>query len=129
MSLIFTPCVTAIFTSHDPSKILEKLSELSGSKIVSEFEAEYWGLETQEELDDFQEGRTRYREELYQALLRYALGRPVRVEVEDFEPHKAIIAKQLIAEEPSLAFKMDALLAKVDMTYRGAQNKGDLPPI
>ena len=115
---------------HDPSKILEKLSELSGSKIVSEFEPEYWGLETQEELDDFHKAQTdRYRQELYQELLRYALGRPVRVELEELVHHKAGIAKQLIAEEPSLAFKMDALLAKVDMTYRGAQNKGDLPPI
>ena len=106
-NVMFLECIVG----HDPSKILDKLRELSGSEIVSEIEPEYWGLQTQEELDDFHKAQTdRYRQELYQALLRPALGLPVLVEDEDFEPHKAIIAKQLIADEPGLALKMDDLL-------------------
>jgi hypothetical protein len=129
-----TPAGNVMFlecgVGHDPSKILDKLRELSGSDIVSEFEAEYWGLETQEELDDFHKAQTdRYRQELYQDLLRYTLGRPGLFEWKEFDYYKAEIAKHLIAKDPSLALEMDALLAKVDMTYRGAQNKGDLPPI
>ena len=132
LSAEVTPAGNVMFlecgVGHHPRKILEKLSELSGSEIVSEVDSEYWGVETPEELGHCDRYASHYREELYRELLRYALGHPARVELEEVVRQKAGIAKDLIAKDPSLAFKMDALLERFDQEYRGAQNKGDLPP-
>jgi hypothetical protein len=108
---------------HDPRKILEKLGALSGSEIVSQFDSEYWGVETPEELGHCDRYASHYREELYRELLRYALEHPVRVELEELARQKAGIAKDLIAKDPSLAFKLDVLLERFDQEYRGRGTK------
>ena len=113
---------------QDPSKILKKLSEISGSEFYAEFQPEFSGSETMEEQDIYREiTADSHRKEIYQYLLRHALGLPDRYE--ELSYYKAEIARHLIAKEPSLAFDRDRLLNRVNWECQKAQNNGDLPPI
>ena len=87
-----------------PGKILGAIAEALDTEIVSEYEPQFWGFETQEEWDSFQqkmadEGEAKF----YEDLMKF-----VRGETNDLRPGtigmiQADIAKDLIAESPHLA--------------------------
>ena len=53
----FVDCLTRYAPNGAPGKILNALANVFDTDIVSEYEPQFWGFDTQEEWDAWQEGR------------------------------------------------------------------------
>jgi hypothetical protein len=84
-----------------PGKILNAVAVVFDVDIVSEYEPQYWGFDTQEEWDACMENMSKEAEEKFHIeLLKYLRGEP-----NDIGPGnigKAEIAKTLVEKDPSL---------------------------
>jgi hypothetical protein len=86
-----------------PQRILEAISNEFNVQIVSEYEPEYWGYETQAEWDAAWELRAReHEQEFYEQVEKFIQG-----ETHDIRPGtvgmtQAEIAKDLVARNPEL---------------------------
>jgi hypothetical protein len=112
--------------SNRPDVIFDAIFQEFKIKIVTEREPEFWGFQTREE---WREARSRgQRESLYRELRKYLDGRPNDIETDakayserEGAPSvtvgliKAQVAKQLVAEDPTLLdpAKGDELTTKV----------------
>jgi hypothetical protein len=87
----------------DPEKILKAIAEVFDTNIVSEYEPQYWGFETQEEWDACMERMSReYEEKFHVELLKYCRGEPNDIEPGTNGELDAEIAKKLSDKDPSL---------------------------
>ena len=110
----------ARYAGNNGSYILASISEVFGLRIVSEYEPEYWGFETQAEWDAADEALSReYEDRFYADVIRYAKGEDNEIGLGTVAHIKAEIAKTLIAEEPNLSepTMRAALMAQVKERY------------
>jgi hypothetical protein len=104
-----------------PGKILSAIAEIFDTDIFSEHQPQYWGYETEEEWKSaLQESYEEDQAELYIEIMKY-----IRGESHDITPGTvgmawANIAKDLIAEDPSLASPDHEaeLMEKMNSIYR-----------
>jgi hypothetical protein len=99
----FLSDITTCFPGGAPGKILGAISEEFNTDIVSEHEPQFWGFDTQQEWDAYQEKIAReHEEEFHIELLKHLRG-----EANDIRPGtvgmlQAQIAEKLVAERPEL---------------------------
>jgi hypothetical protein len=113
----FVGSFTRYFPNGDPGKILNAVAEVFDTDIVSEYEPQYWGFDTQEEMRAYEEKMSKAADEqLYIGLLNYARGEPNHLEA---GMRKAQIAKALVEKDPSLLLPInkDKLLNEVRSIY------------
>jgi hypothetical protein len=98
-----------------PGKILEAIAEAFDTEIVSEYEPQYWGFETEEEMDArHHEIHQEHRQEFYEEILRYLRGEPNDIRKGTIGARRAEIAKELISQTPDLVEDKDRLLNEVE---------------
>jgi hypothetical protein len=104
-----------------PGKILKAIAESFDVEVVSEHEPQFWGFDTQEDWDAYQEGiHQQYEEEFHQELLKFLNGAPHNIKAGTIGMCKAEIAKNLVEEEPVLRLRanknklLDAIQARYD---------------
>jgi hypothetical protein len=74
------------------------------TKIVSEFEPQFWGFESQEEWDKFQEERKKEDEDrFYAELMKFLAGEPHQIGPTTVGMAWAKIALELVTQNPELA--------------------------
>ena len=116
----FVSCLTRYMPNGAPSKILSAIAEAFDTGIVSEYEPQFWGFETQEEWDAWQLGIAKeHEEEFYRQILKYVQGN-----LNDIRPGtngmiKAEIAKKLVEDDPTLLLPAneDKFRAAIESTY------------
>jgi hypothetical protein len=89
--------------------------------IVSEYEPQYWGFETQEEWDAWE--KKRY-EVFYIEIMKYVRGEPNNIRPGTIGMYEAEIAKTLIAKDPAFLFPLnkDKLLKEMRSIYEREHN-------
>jgi hypothetical protein len=103
-----------------PYAILDSLAEEFNTEIVTEHDHRFWGFETEEEWDAFNEKLAREHEDkFYKALLHYVRGEPHGLSPGTIGMIQADIAKTIVTREPSLMRpeNRSALLAAVERIY------------
>jgi hypothetical protein len=111
----------------DPVKILNAIALEFDADVVSEYEPQYWGFDTQEEWDAAQEGMSREHEENFlNELLKYLRGEPNEIKPGTIGMTQAEIAQKLVQKDPTLLSPIhkDRLCKVVRMI---ASDKDDLP--
>ena len=102
---------TRYFPNGDPSEILKAVGEVFDTHIVSEYEPQYWGFETQAEWEAAQKqlGRELRRadQKFEFELLKYARGEPSGIKPGTHEETKAKIAKKLVEDDPTLLLEVN----------------------
>jgi hypothetical protein len=94
--------MTCYFLNGDPSKILCRIQEALNTKIVSEYEPEYWGFDSEAEW------KTRLRELKWQEdqffvdLLKFIANEPNGIRAGTNDETTAKIAKRLVEVDPTL---------------------------
>jgi hypothetical protein len=90
----FVHSFTRWMPNGDPGKILNALANVFDTDIISEYEPQYWGFDTQEEWDA--------------AMERFAA-----------ENHMAQIARTLVKKDPTLALpeNKDKLRSEVELIF------------
>jgi hypothetical protein len=87
----------------NPGYILTAISDEFDVDIVSEYEPQFWGFDTQEEWDAYTEEMSRkHEEEYYIELLKYLRGEPNDIRQGTIGMIEAEIAKTLVEKDPSL---------------------------
>lgn len=105
---------------NTPDKILEAIERAFDTDIFSEYEGQYWGFETQEEWDAWQDEEARKSaEEYYVELLKHLRGEPNDIRPGTVGMQRAEIAKKLVEKDSALLLpeNMDKLLTEVDAIY------------
>jgi hypothetical protein len=91
------------YGGNAPSKILRAISETFDTDIVSEHEPQYWGFDTQEEWDAFEDKLAKEsKEAFYNNLLKYLRGEPNDIKPGTIGMLKAQIAEKLVSDDPEL---------------------------
>jgi hypothetical protein len=106
--------------SHTLSKILCAIADAFDTELVSEYAPQFWGFDTQEELDAWQEKMDNESvERSHNEILKYLQG-----ELNDITPGtigiiQAEIAKKLVEGDPSLLLpeNKDKFRAAIEVTY------------
>jgi hypothetical protein len=87
----------------NPGQILTAISDEFDVDIVSEYEPQFWGFDTQEEWDAYMEEMSRkHEEEYYIELVKYLRGEPNDIRQGTIGMIEAEIAKTLVEKDPSL---------------------------
>lgn len=116
----FVACITR-YGRNAPRKILDAISDAFDTDIVSEYEPEYWGFDTQEEWDAAMDKlAAESKDRFYIQILKYLRG-----EANDLIPGtigmiEAQIAERLVAQEPELMLvqNKNKLLSAIDEVYQ-----------
>ena len=109
------------FPKGNPAFIFECICKVFDTNIVSEYEPEYWGCESQEEMDAmFEAAHRKDNEQFYGELIKFIDGQPCDIQPGTIGGEQAEIAKKLVAQNPALALaeNRDALLAQIDDIYK-----------
>ena len=73
----FISTLTRYFPNGAPGRILRAISEAFDTDIFSEYEPQFWGFDTQEEWDAWQEAHAKKRDdEFYSHLVKYVSDKP-----------------------------------------------------
>jgi len=116
-------CMVTGFTrwgGNNPTYILESVTEAFDVRIVSEYEPEYHGFDTQEEWDAFEDALARkFADEFYADLIRYAKGEPNDIHPGTIGHTQAEMARALIAKEPALGnpAMRETLMSRLNARY------------
>jgi hypothetical protein len=113
-------CLTRYFPGGAPGKILNAIVEACDTNIVSEYEPQFWGFETQEEWDAWSEQRSReYRDQFHNEVLKYLRGEPSDIQPGTIGMIEAEIAKKLVEKDPALLLptNKDKLLNEMEAIY------------
>jgi hypothetical protein len=87
-----------------PGHILEVIAKAFNTDIASEYEPEYWGFETQEEMDAFFESvAAEHAAEFCEDLMHFLRGEPNDIRPGTIGMEWAEDAKKLLAANPELA--------------------------
>jgi hypothetical protein len=91
------------YGANAPQKILNAVAEVFDTDIVSEYEPEFWGFDTQEEWDAAWTKMAKETEEKYYIeLLKYLRGQPNNIQPGTVGMVQAEIAKTLVENNPTL---------------------------
>jgi hypothetical protein len=113
-------CVTRYASGGAPGKILTAIAEACDTDIVSEYEPEFWGFETQEEWDRWNEQASREAENrFHNELLKYLRGEPSDIRPGTIGMIWAEIAKKLADKDPGLLLptNKDKLQKEIETIY------------
>jgi hypothetical protein len=116
----FVSCVTRYASGGAPGKILAAIVEACDTDIVSEYEPQYWGFDTQEKWDEWNEQMSREAEEsFHNELLKYLRGEPNDIRPGTIGMIWAEIAKKLADKDPGLLLptNKDKLRKGIDTIY------------
>jgi hypothetical protein len=108
------------YGANAPGNILGAISETFDVDIVSEYEPQFYGFETQEEWDSWQEALSRKSEdEFYGDLMKYLMSQPCSIRQGTIGEIKAKIARQLVTNDPDLMKpeKRDHLMRAIREIY------------
>ena len=109
------------FPNGAPGKILNALANVFDTDIVSEYEPQFWGFDTQEEWDACMEKMSqKAEEEFHIELLKYLRGEPNDIRPGTIEMIEAEIAKTLVEKNPSLLLSVnkDKLRNEIQSIYK-----------
>ena len=99
----FVGCLTRYAPNGAPGKILNALANVFDTDIVSEYEPQFWGFDTQEEWDACMEKMSqKAEEEFHIELLKYLRGEPNDIRPGTIGMCQAEIARTLVEKDPSL---------------------------
>ena len=121
---------TRYMPNGNPGKILNAIAEIFDADIVSEYEPQYWGFETEEEWDAAVNKRAEEHErEFYIELLKYCRGEPNNIKPGTAGMAMADIAKKLGEKNPSLLLpeNKDKLRNEIDSSMVGDSSLTDPP--
>jgi hypothetical protein len=86
-----------------PGKILDVIEVAFDTEIVSEYEGRYWGFESDEEFEKWQEEQAKAaNEEFFADVLRYLKGEPHRLQTGTIGMLTAEQVKKQVAKRPEL---------------------------
>jgi hypothetical protein len=108
------------YAGNAPGKILGAIAEAFDVDIVSEYEPQYWGYETQAEWDAALDKQAREADDRFHAeLLKYLRGEPHGIMPGTIGMIWAEIAKKLVAEDPVLLLpdNKERLLREMRVIY------------
>lgn len=108
------------FGRNSPDYILEVIARTFDTGVWSEYEPQFWGFETQEEMDAHEIAAAEHsRRVRYEKLMKMARGGNVDPTEHEYLVATGEIAKELIEEQPYLTDpdRMDEFLEKVDNRY------------
>jgi hypothetical protein len=120
----FVAGLTRYAPNGNPSNILEAIAEICDTQIVSEYEPQYWGFDTQEEWDAWSEKESReHRDQFHIEILKYLRGESNDIRPGTIGMIEAEIAKALAERNPALLLpaNKDKLLNEIATLY----NRGD----
>jgi hypothetical protein len=106
--------------SNVPSKILDAICGAFDVEIVTEYQPQFWGFDSQEEWDAaWEKIAARRRDEFYDDVMHYVRGEDHTLQVGTNGMVQAEIAKQLIVDHPELALpeSKDRLLDAVESDF------------
>ena len=104
----FVHCLTRYAPNGDPGNILNALANVFDTDIVSEYEPQYWGFDTQEEWDACMEKMSqKHEEEFHIELLKYLRGEPNDIRPGTNGMCEAEIARTLVEKDPSLLLSVN----------------------
>jgi hypothetical protein len=106
--------------ANAPGNILSAIEEVFDTDIVSEYEPQYWGFDTQEEWDAWEEQRSREAADRFHSeLLKYLRGEPNDIKPGTIGMIKAKIATKLLEKEPALLLptNKDRFRKEIDTIY------------
>jgi hypothetical protein len=108
------------YGANAPDKILAAISEEFETDVFSEYEPQYWGFDTQEELDAaWKKWADQDRDRFYADLCAYIRGEPNDIRPGTIGEIKAKIAKTLVESQAALVRpeNKDTLLSEMDAIY------------
>jgi hypothetical protein len=103
-----------------PGKILSAIAEVFDTGVVSEYEPQFWGFDTQEEWDRWNDQMSREDEErFHNELLKYLRGEPNDIRPGTIGMIQAEIAKKLTEKDPTLLLptNKDKLRTEIQTVY------------
>src|SRR6516162_142624 len=115
----FVDCISR-YGWNAPGKILNAVADIFDTDIVSEYEPQFWGFDTQEEWDACMEKMSKEAEEKFHVeLLKYLRGEPNDIGPGTIGMLEAEIAKTLVEKDPSLLLPInkDKLRSEVKSIY------------
>ena len=96
----FVEHFTRYMPNGAPSRILSAIAEAFDAEIVSEYEPQFWGFDTQEEWDAWELMIDKqYQEKFYNDVLKYLQGEPHGIPPGTNGMLKAKIAKKLVESD------------------------------
>jgi hypothetical protein len=119
------------FGVHAPGKILEAVADAFDTSIVSEYQPQFWGFDTEEEWDAWAQKEEETAEESFHVeLLKYLRGEPNDIGPESIGMLMAKIAKTLVEEDPSLLLptNKNKFLNEIERVYRDDSVEVTLSP-
>jgi len=112
--------LTLYFPMGNPCRILPVIADVFGVKMHSEREPEYWGFDTQEEWEAFDDKISKGDDnEVYCDLLCFLTGQSCGIRSGTDGMTRAKIAKKLVKEEPSLILveNKEKLLKQIEHVF------------
>jgi hypothetical protein len=106
-----------VYGMNDPSKILVAIAEAFETEIFSEDEPQYWGCNTQEELDAVMKEFFN-EQEFYANVCAYVRGEPNVIQPGTYAEIRAKIAKRLVDEDATIIGDKDRVLAEIEGIYQ-----------
>jgi hypothetical protein len=108
------------YGANAPVKILNAVANVFDTDIVSEYEPQFWGFDTQEEWDAcYQEIAKEHEEQFHIELLKYLEGKPNDIRPGTNGMYQAEIAKKLVEKDPTLLLPInkDKLRNEIESIY------------
>ena len=108
------------YPNESPVGILHAIEEAFSVEIFCEHEPQYWGFDTEEEWDAWQEKLPQqFKDQFYADLMEYLQGKPNGIQLGTTEEEKAKLGKKLVQDGPTLLLpeNKDTLLERIDMDY------------
>jgi hypothetical protein len=119
----FVSILTRNAGGGSPDGILSAIAEGFRTEIFSEHEPQYWGFDTQDQWDAWQQAIAKQNEDkFYAEVLKFVAGEPNGIRPGTVGEGRALIAKRLIAGDPGLGAPerrrelMEAILDDCDLT-------------
>ena len=115
----FVACLTR-YAGNAPGKILDAIADTFDTDIVSEHEPQFWGFNTEEEWNAYQEQIAKEQADAFHIeLLKYLRGEASDIKRGTVGMLHAKIAKRLVKNDPSLMLPKNKgkLRKKIDSIY------------
>ncbi len=103
-----------------PGRILASIAEAFDTQIVSEYQPQFWGFDTQQEWDAYLEKiKNEHKELFYLEILKHLRGAANDIKPGTIGMIQAQIASRIVANEPELMLvqNKDRLLSAIDEIY------------